>query len=1099
MAVPAAGKNGTTASPFFDTDNTKLSDPLRQGQQKEGRSLVNLVPALMRVKRRWRALVDGDTGSTYYVDEATGVSQWEKPPPEEITPSVGTIEKDPTTSSTTQHRREENSSPLVGVVPALMRAKRKWLALVDDSTGSTYYIDEVTGTAQWERPPEVDGGPPAEEDEIMVDDPQGGAPNIESGRASTGGRGGIENDSRPAPEAVNSVEWDDHVVKPVGFGDGENVKLPGEAAEVAIDNDLQGSGDGDSLLQRADSNSTLSTYGGELESLAKYVTGHSTTLDRGVVVEPELPNNGKGGSGGGKSISDAGEDTAKSTDLSDENRHSTSESDSETEDGEVSTHTKSSAHATGDSPSLGVDADTTPQGDYSPREQRQLEQQAEFAAAPEQQAEFAAHGGAASSTQSNDQHSSEILADTSSQQESFPIDGDDGMDKGGAALIEHRLFAVDDVRASEDKPSPSVPAEPDGTGNGAGTALAAEAIVDEVRGRQEPHTGSTPPTGDIHEASGNDSRELSTKLSGGAIGVSYETMPAKPSPSPRDEGQAKAPSALLSGTRNENNIATPSEPIVGDRPLLRTVTAAAKTPLSFDTAAVTAMALARLKAGMQLRRQEEASVKLHAVARGWAARRLCARLVERRETRRREEREAKERAATAIQAAVRGTAGRNKAQQAQRMRTELQIQQARLRTTPITDKIGREESVSQREIESLTPGLGMESKSSHLRLERNNDQDGIRALELEVSPERSAQNANRSSSFDPQKEESRTASQAAKEGNTREDTGHPDSAEPNAATLSEGEPQWREPGPGTSGHDGQYCGQEQDMLSLQLSHYGGVEGRFEPGPLGTIDEEGHQRNEHLWGGDGVGEAEHGVEETSPEDDETRTDSGFSSGPPELTTKADTLQDSPGRSSENSDGDFEEASTSDGDLENYADSNERRYDGSSRTSISSKTAAPPTEGSDSSGMTDSGGSDGHDNQVSTGDGDFYPPCNHPYAEPNDEERVEEHHQQTSDRMAWDETAGATARCRDGSQVPPAESDNPGQTAEEFGVSEGSKEGGRARGGVYQDTTAPMNRLEDLRSLVAAQAQATARATMTAVGTDASRLEANHIRCLEKLLP
>jgi len=47
-------------------------------------------------------------------------------------------------------------------------------------------------------------------------------------------------------------------------------------------------------------------------------------------------------------------------------------------------------------------------------------------------------------------------------------------------------------------------------------------------------------------------------------------------------------------------------------------------------------------------------------------------------------------------------------------------------------------------------------------------------------------------------------------------------------------------------------------------------------------------------------------------------------------------------------------------------------------------------------------------------------------------------------------------------------------------------------VFLDSTAPVDRLEDLRGLVAEQAQAAARVTMTAVGTDGSKGEATRIR-------
>lgn len=1073
MAATGTGFNGTTAGPVLHPESQKLSSPRQQSQPKENASLVNLVPALMRAKRRWRALVDGNTGSTYYIDEATGVSQWEKPPPEDVTPSGDAIGKNPMPSST-QHRKEENNS-LVRVVPALVRAKRKWRALVDDGTGSTYYVDEGTGVVQWDKPLEVDSGR-SRDDEKTVDDPREDALDINETNLPSG-CGENENDTRAASEMGDSIERvDDALVKPVAPENGTEQKPSGAAAEVYTDNKIQESGDGDQFLQRADSSSTLSTYGGELESLAKYVTGHSTTLERGAVVKLDLLKDGGGGEGGGggDSIRDAGDDTLQSTGgLSVDNNRSTSESEIETDGENMSMHSKSSTHdfvAENTAPLFSVDAGTLPQNDYSSREQQQQVEPGKAST----------DGSSPSSTQSiSQQHALDVLVDNSSQLGvACRVAGDDGVD----------------VCPSTDKQRPSVSAKLGYTEVDAGITSTPNGFEEGVPGQQKQNKNSppSPTSGDFDGIGGSIFKEASTENSG-AVELLFKEVPAEASSSLSDMGHLEVPSAVLSGKDSKTNAVTPVEQNEGPRPsqdsvITATATMAGKTSSPFDTAAVAALALERLKAGMGVRRQKEASVKLQAQARGWAARRMCARLEERRETRRREEREAKQRAATAIQAMGRGRAGRSKAQQVKQLRTGLESQLARRNQDRSTTETSLEQSINHRDTKQLGDELDMESTVSRLSLEQNHHRDGNGAFDIGVTRETSIQLAN-GDDFGGRKEELHAQSHKAE--NTREGGDHHDSAEPAAIRWSEGEPPSREADQGGPGNDAQYLGQSQGIFSGRLSDYGGTDIRFESGPMGTIDEEGHQRNEHLWGGGEAEEAKHSVEASSEDDegplDETCDGAVFSSGLP--IRKADVVQNAPG-CSKNSDAVFDEEST--GELvEDGADSNERRCDSSSRTSISSKTATP-TEGGASSEMTVSS-TDG-DSKVLSEDDYSYPSRDQPSAKMIEEEWVEQHQQQPPEPLemtARDQTTGAVDEYCDGNPSP-ADNDNTEHTRETSGGSEDGAEGDRAREGVYLDTTVPMERLEDLRRLVAAQAQATARAAMTAVGTDASKLETIQIR-------
>ncbi|CAN0527005.1 unnamed protein product, partial [Ectocarpus sp. 12 AP-2014] len=162
MPTASADSKADTSSESITTpshlDSSRASPSILQAKlPQECTSLVSLAPALIRAKRKWRALVDGDTGSTYYVDEATGVSQWEQPSPAEVTLSAETVLDSPTEALLTPspYQQAHQAEPsLIGVVPALLRAKQKWRNLVDTNTGSTYYVNETTGATQWEKPPE---------------------------------------------------------------------------------------------------------------------------------------------------------------------------------------------------------------------------------------------------------------------------------------------------------------------------------------------------------------------------------------------------------------------------------------------------------------------------------------------------------------------------------------------------------------------------------------------------------------------------------------------------------------------------------------------------------------------------------------------------------------------------------------------------------------------------------------------------------------------------------------------------------------------------------------------------------------------------------
>ena len=95
--------------------------------------------AVSRARSKWLTLIDRESGSTYYQDERSGLTQWEAPEDDTGETEIGTEPIDGKESST------------------VIRAGKKWLSLIDRTSGSTYYQNERSGLTQWEVP-EDEGG-----------------------------------------------------------------------------------------------------------------------------------------------------------------------------------------------------------------------------------------------------------------------------------------------------------------------------------------------------------------------------------------------------------------------------------------------------------------------------------------------------------------------------------------------------------------------------------------------------------------------------------------------------------------------------------------------------------------------------------------------------------------------------------------------------------------------------------------------------------------------------------------------------------------------------------------------------------------------------
>ena len=90
----------------------------------------------------WIAIIDSDTGETYYANEVTGESTWEKPISHQQSQQQ-THESDTQDDHDNVSSNSNNNDELLPL---------GWFAAVDEQSGDTYYCNETTGETTWDRP-----------------------------------------------------------------------------------------------------------------------------------------------------------------------------------------------------------------------------------------------------------------------------------------------------------------------------------------------------------------------------------------------------------------------------------------------------------------------------------------------------------------------------------------------------------------------------------------------------------------------------------------------------------------------------------------------------------------------------------------------------------------------------------------------------------------------------------------------------------------------------------------------------------------------------------------------------------------------------------
>ena len=104
----------------------------------------------------WLFKIDSKTGKAYYVNTATGVSQWEQPTESVPTASAAQPEATTTTASdSSTATTTTTSTESVEVAPIAEPEQSEWLTKLDTKTGKTYYVNTATGISQWEQPAEL--------------------------------------------------------------------------------------------------------------------------------------------------------------------------------------------------------------------------------------------------------------------------------------------------------------------------------------------------------------------------------------------------------------------------------------------------------------------------------------------------------------------------------------------------------------------------------------------------------------------------------------------------------------------------------------------------------------------------------------------------------------------------------------------------------------------------------------------------------------------------------------------------------------------------------------------------------------------------------
>jgi hypothetical protein len=130
----------------------------RQIEEQHDNSSSNFSSS--EIASEWFAVVDPQSGETYFANERTGETSWEKPR------ALLMLENEPHNSKFQDDTRLLTNGPAQNdneLPPG-------WFAAMDEQSGEEYYVNEQTGETTWDRPQNTNRTPllsnqPASEDE----------------------------------------------------------------------------------------------------------------------------------------------------------------------------------------------------------------------------------------------------------------------------------------------------------------------------------------------------------------------------------------------------------------------------------------------------------------------------------------------------------------------------------------------------------------------------------------------------------------------------------------------------------------------------------------------------------------------------------------------------------------------------------------------------------------------------------------------------------------------------------------------------------------------------------------------------------------------
>ncbi|KAL7431539.1 hypothetical protein ACHAXM_002719 [Skeletonema potamos] len=196
----------------YETNKADLQEPEAPGESATIEKTIP--PSEENLPAGWSSSIDEATGNTFYYNEETGASSWERPPIKEAddaSPEDEAPVEDATTDDSNVIETEEvahdtvlqqpqvdeindeqeavlensrSSEEPVGVEDTCALSSPEedlpagWVSSIDETTGKTFYYNEETGVSTWERPSIEEANDALPEDELPVEDIAADEPNV---------------------------------------------------------------------------------------------------------------------------------------------------------------------------------------------------------------------------------------------------------------------------------------------------------------------------------------------------------------------------------------------------------------------------------------------------------------------------------------------------------------------------------------------------------------------------------------------------------------------------------------------------------------------------------------------------------------------------------------------------------------------------------------------------------------------------------------------------------------------------------------------------------------------------------------------------------